>query len=259
MRVIAITSGNGGSGRSTVCANLACVLARRGKRVLVVDFDPQNTQRLLLGLDLSLDDGLAREGIHLESVFDSPFGNNDSDGDPDGLHFIPFGRLRDDELDEFVDELVADPHWLDSRIGGLSIPDTDIVIIDTPRMPSPFAQQALRSCDLALSIVSPDAASIARLHGNESTVDQMINQARFKGHWQIVNRMPVNNRLAHATRQTLLAQTSPQPTPITIHQDPAVAQAFAHARPVTELFPGTMASLDFQYLADWLLDTLRDD
>ena len=38
-RTIAITSGKGGVGKTCVAANLACALARDGKRVLVLDAD----------------------------------------------------------------------------------------------------------------------------------------------------------------------------------------------------------------------------
>ena len=38
-RAIVITSGKGGVGKSTLCANLALALIERGQKVLVVDAD----------------------------------------------------------------------------------------------------------------------------------------------------------------------------------------------------------------------------
>ena len=38
-KIMAVTSGKGGVGKTFVCANLACALARRGERVLVLDAD----------------------------------------------------------------------------------------------------------------------------------------------------------------------------------------------------------------------------
>ena len=38
-RVITVTSGKGGVGKTTTSASIACGLARRGKRVAVLDFD----------------------------------------------------------------------------------------------------------------------------------------------------------------------------------------------------------------------------
>ena len=37
--IIVVTSGKGGVGKTTTCASLACGLARRGKKVAVIDFD----------------------------------------------------------------------------------------------------------------------------------------------------------------------------------------------------------------------------
>ena len=37
--IIVVTSGKGGVGKTTTSASIACGLARRGKRVVVVDFD----------------------------------------------------------------------------------------------------------------------------------------------------------------------------------------------------------------------------
>ena len=38
-RVIVVTSGKGGVGKTTACANIGCALAKQGKEVLLVDMD----------------------------------------------------------------------------------------------------------------------------------------------------------------------------------------------------------------------------
>lgn len=53
MRVIAIVNQKGGCGKTTTSVNLAAALAHRGKRVLVVDLDPQGHSTLAFAVDLS--------------------------------------------------------------------------------------------------------------------------------------------------------------------------------------------------------------
>lgn len=260
MQTIAITSGCGGVGRSTITANLASVLAKRRKRVLVVDFDPQNAQRLLLGLDPQQPDGLAREGIDSHAIFDSPFGLAGGDDEPTGLHFIPFGQLAESDLTTFGEDLDQDPNWLRDRIQALDSLGFDLVLIDTPQGLKPFQEQALRASDVALIVVKPDAASYLSLPAIEARIRECTqDRAAFRGEFRLINELPINSRLAHEMRKSLMAHYAQRMVPLSIHQDPAVNHAFAHARPVIDFRPGASASLDFQYLGDWLLDTLDDE
>src|SRR5690242_1422393 len=51
MRRIAIINQKGGVGKTTSCVNLGAALAERGKRVLLIDLDPQAHLTTHLGLD----------------------------------------------------------------------------------------------------------------------------------------------------------------------------------------------------------------
>lgn len=50
-RIIAIANQKGGVGKTTTTVNLGAALAERGRRVLVIDLDPQASLTLALGLD----------------------------------------------------------------------------------------------------------------------------------------------------------------------------------------------------------------
>ena len=45
MKVVALLNEKGGSGKSTIALNLACALHRQGRRVVLIDADPQGTAR----------------------------------------------------------------------------------------------------------------------------------------------------------------------------------------------------------------------
>jgi chromosome partitioning protein len=48
--IIAVTSSSGGTGKTTTCRNIGAEFARRGKRVLMIDIDPQANLDLFCGL-----------------------------------------------------------------------------------------------------------------------------------------------------------------------------------------------------------------
>jgi len=52
MRLIAIANQKGGVGKTTTTLNLGAALTERGRRVLLVDLDPQGSLTLALGLDV---------------------------------------------------------------------------------------------------------------------------------------------------------------------------------------------------------------
>ena len=51
MRVIVIANQKGGCGKTTTTVNIAAALGRKGKKVLVVDLDPQGHTTLGVGCD----------------------------------------------------------------------------------------------------------------------------------------------------------------------------------------------------------------
>ena len=249
MQVIAFISGKGGVGKSTLAANIAVAMTQRKKRVLLIDLDPQNAQRLHLGMDPDEIAGLVREGISPTSVFDSPF----------DVKFIPFGRVNEAELEDFEAELKRHPKWVVNGIDTLHESEFDFIILDTPPGPTVYLQQALMAAHRALVIVLADAASYASIPKITALVGHYTaERPDFHGMNLLLNQMPTHGKLGHQVRSALFADHGAQMVPVAIHKDVQVSQALAFERPVLQYEPGCKASLDIQYLADWLLDSTEN-
>ena len=245
MQVIAFISGKGGVGKSSLTANVAAGLALRKKSVLVVDLDPQNMQRIHLGLDPHEVAGLSREGLHPDGVFESPF----------NVHFMPYGSVPDEARTEFEGYLRDHPLWLRDSIASLDEGAYNFVLIDTPPGGSVYLHQALQAANRAVIVVLPDAASLSTLPRTLRLVDEIAGgRPDFEGCHLIVNQMPHGSKLAHQVQRTLQLTYPQLLTPVTIPRDTAVQQALAYERPVLQYELNCPASLALQGLADWLID-----
>ena len=85
LRVLAVSSGKGGVGKTTIVANLACALSKRGKKVLVVDTDlGLNNIDILLGLTSKKHIGHVLSGkSNVEDIILHG---------PEGIHVLPAGN-----------------------------------------------------------------------------------------------------------------------------------------------------------------------
>lgn len=225
MQIIAFISGKGGVGKSTLTANVGVGLSMRGKRVLVIDLDPQNIQRLHMGMDPEEIAGLSREGISDTSIFDSPF----------GVKFIPFGRVQDTELTEFEVHLNKQPDWVKQCISQLDPDAYDFVLIDTPPGATVYLQQALRAANRAVIVLLADAASLATVARIVGLIEShTVHNPGFGDYHFLLNQMPNRSKLSHQVRNTLISQFGSQVVPIAIQRDVGVTQALAFERPVLQ-------------------------
>lgn len=147
-RVISVTGGKGGVGKSTVVVNLATALAARGNRVLVVDADMGlGNINVLLGLKplLTLNDVFQGKTSLAEIIVDGP----------GGIRLVPAGSgaarysdLGQEERMRFLEELES----LDE--------DVDILLVDTQSGISNNVAYFNAAAQEIMVVVSPELTSL---------------------------------------------------------------------------------------------------
>lgn len=143
VRILVTTSQKGGVGKTTVSINLACALAERGARVVLLDADPQGSVGLSLSRKARERPGmrdLLRDGGDLgRAILATRIPN---------LAVIPAGR-PDLDFDEQVQRGI-DKGSLDGFFSGVRALDYDIAIIDTAAGIHPMTRCLIGAADSLL-------------------------------------------------------------------------------------------------------------
>jgi septum site-determining protein MinD len=148
-KVIVVTSGKGGVGKTTSTASIGAALAQAGQRVCVVDFDVG-----LRNLDLVL-------GAERRVVFDFI---NVAQGDAklaqalirdkrvENLYVLPASQTRDKDA--------LDPEGVGRVIEELKTMDFEYIICDSPAGIEKGAQMAMYFADEAIVVTNPEVSSV---------------------------------------------------------------------------------------------------
>jgi septum site-determining protein MinD len=147
--IIVVTSGKGGVGKTTTSASVACGLARRGKRVAVIDFDIG-----LRNLDLIM--GCERRVVYdFVNVIQGDCTLKQAlikDKRLENLHLLAASQTRDkdaltaDGVKRVLDELIAEGF--------------DYILCDSPAGIEKGAHLAMYYADRAVVVVNPEVSSV---------------------------------------------------------------------------------------------------
>jgi cellulose synthase operon protein YhjQ len=247
MKIVAVVSAKGGVGKTTLAANLASVLGSNGRRVIVVDFDPQNALRLHFGIPVDNFDGVARATVCGDAWRSVMF-----DG-IDGVTVLPHGALNEDDRRAFEAQLDADPYLVRRSLDALALEPTDIVLIDTPPGATVYTRAALLAARFVLNVVIADAASYAAIpHMERLLQTYAVPRADFVGYGYVINQVDVGRNLTKDVLKVLRGTLEPNLFPGVVHLDQGVSESLAYDTTVIHYDPLSQAASDLRACGDWL-------
>ncbi|WP_312756579.1 cellulose biosynthesis protein BcsQ [Pulveribacter sp.] len=237
MKRIAFVSPLGGVGRTTLAAHVATLLARPDQPVVAIDLSPQNALGLHLGLHEPPTDGWHTAAAHGRWWGDHALENSA------GVRLLPHGACRGSEAAS------PQPGWLQAQLASLDLPAGSVLVLDTPPLPAPLAQQAAHAADLVVLVLDASVRSL-RLR---PVLDEFIATLPVVTRWAVavtgVDPRSLSRRQAlQALRQRWQDRLIPYP----LHTDEHLQQALARAVCVHQHAPAAQAAHDLQGMAEWI-------
>ncbi|MFN3397001.1 MAG: MinD/ParA family protein [Sulfurimicrobium sp.] len=239
VRIITLTSGKRGAGKTSVLINLAVALARRGKQVMILDeHQGQHSVVGMLGLTpyYSLTHVLRREHT-LEQVMLSG---------PEGIWVVPSGK----SIQALANISATDLEWLVTSFAQLAHP-VDVVLVDAIAgvagnvLPLSLAAQEL------VVVVDPQASSMTEAYALIKVLNQGFARRNFH---IVVNRVAspeeagvVFNNMAKVAKHFLKVSLDFMGF---VPQDEKMHRATQLGRTVVDAFPASAAARSFRNLAE---------
>jgi flagellar biosynthesis protein FlhG len=246
IRVISVTSGKGGVGKSNVVSNLAIALSAQGKKVLLIDADlGLGNLDVLLGLSpvYNLNHVLNGEKSLAEILIDGPAGIKII---PAGSGIQEFTSLGQHEKLKLLDEL----DMLEEQF--------DIMIVDTEAGISENVTYFTVAAQEIIVVVTPEPTSITDVYALIKLLATRYSEHHFK---VLVNMAKDSEDALEVFRK--LANVAGRFLDISLDylgcvvKDEKVVEAVKRQKAVTELFPESEAATCFATLAKRVIENTR--
>lgn len=243
-KVMAVTSGKGGVGKTFVSANLAAALAKRGHKVLVLDAD-LGLANLDVVLNLypkvTLHDVFSGKARLDEAIIQAPGGFSVLLA---GSGMVEYSRLTPEIRAQFL-----------RIIEGL-IPHYDVVLLDTGAGISDVVLFAVSLASVVLVVATPEPTSLTDAY---ATIKVLANQQKRDNVHIVINqtaRLGDGRAITSQLQQVLdrFVVTEPGRGVRLVHlvdipADPSVRQAVMRRQLLMQTLPGCPAALAVTQLA----------
>lgn len=258
MRAIAIINQKGGCGKTTSAINLSAVLARAGKKVLLIDMDPQG--HCAAGL------GIPEQRIELD-IGDAMLSVGSKPLDPSKLLWRVARNL---DIAPARMKLAG----LEAPRGGLAdLPDKerrlsqviekfgneyDIAVIDCPPSIGMLTFNALASADM---VMIPVETGFFSLQGATRQVNTVKTLSKRLGVnipvWLLPTLHDARNTVAADLLDELNRRFNERVINVVVRHDVRLREAASFGQSVIDYAPGSLGAEDYGRLGIWALENLK--
>lgn len=227
-RVIAVASGKGGVGKTTISANLGIALSLLGEDVLVLDMDINMANlELILGLEgkpVTLQDVLTGKENIYNAIYEGPGGVKIV---PAGLSLTNLRLVKRDRLEQVFESLIG---------------NVEMLLIDCPPGLERDALAAIAAADEMILVTTPEITSLSDTLKTKIVAERMgINILGV-----VINRKQSNEEFLQADEIESILDV---PVIAMIPENPELISFYATGRPVTIEDPESLTSNIFMQLA----------
>ena len=246
-QVLAICNQKGGVGKTTTAINLAASLTAAGKKVLLVDVDPQGNATTGCGLNKN-DLAQSCTDVLLSGAAVSEVRTLAPDG---GFDVLP----ADPDLTEAEVSLVVEDRREYRLREALADSADDYILIDCPPSLNILTINALVAAD---RVIVPTQCEFYALEGLSALLDTLARisqQANRKLAIAGILRTMYDsrNKLSHEVSEALLEHFGEQVYRTMIPRNVTLAEAPSHGRPVSSYDPSSRGAVAYLMLAGEIL------
>jgi chromosome partitioning protein len=246
-RTIAIANHKGGAAKTTTAVNLAAGLAKRGRRVMLLDLDPQGNASSWLGAsgDASVFSVLTENRTVESQLIKSTV---------EGLSLVPASQRLAGAERVLASELAAETS-LRRRLDDADLSRWDYVIIDTPPALNLLTINALTAAD---EVLVPVEAHVLALSGVAQIVSTIgLVQSRLNPKLTLTGfllcRFDARTRHSTDVRDRLAAKFGDQVLSTVIRENVRLAEAPSFCEPIEVYAPTSQGAADYGTLADEII------
>lgn len=240
MKTIALINQKGGTGKTTTAINLGCALSAMGKKILLVDLDPQANLTYSFGITPTV--SAATEFLQGKQVLQTLLVNKEN------LYILPASAALAD-LEITLVNKIGRENILRDRLA--AVKGYDYIFIDCPPALSILTINALNAAQEVLIPLQMEILSLqglAHLLGTVHEVKQILNN-RLKIRGVVASMFDTRRKLTSEVMDEIQKSVKEKVFKTTIRECVKIAEAPSFAKSVLSYAPASNGAKDYLELA----------